>query len=1180
MPVAFGPFVLDGDRFELRRDGARCPLQPKAMRLLLHLVEQRARVVTKDELFALGWPGQAPADAALNTAIRSIRRALGDDAREQRWIQTAHTQGYRFVGALAPPPADAEQAAGGEPADALRPEPPAPPLPAGPPVPAAAAAPREHKQVSVLCCSWHETVAHLAPAGAEAVDRTMRGLQSQADALVARFGGTLLQRSEAGCTALFGAPQAHEDHARRALLAGLALAGTPAPPGAPRAAVGVHGGPVVVGTLAGEGLYVAPCETLRLAREAAAQAAAGELWASDATVAPLRSGLRLAPQAAARDAAGAEGPAAVLWQVLGIEVVRGGVPQAAAAARMPFVGRDIERALLDERLEAARSGRGQVVAIVGEAGIGKSRLLGEFRDALPGAAAPLEAHCLPYAGAIAYHPVTALLRGLAGAAPGEAPALLVARLASRLPPRPSGIEAGATSPAPAGAAAAATAPRVAGPAGHPQVAEATALLAAWLGAPFDAAVLAHLSPQAQRERAFELTVALALGAGAPSVVLFEDLHWIDPESEDWLRRLAAGVPGAAALLVVTLRPEARPAWLDAPWVTRLALPPLSPAASLRLMRSTAAPGALSPAAAEDIARRAAGNPFFVEELSRALDGRGLASVPGSVMDVLAARIDRLAPQDKHLLQVAALVGAPLPLALWQSVAGCSAEALDAALERLQQAGFVFATGGQGASGGVRGCVFKHALTQEVAYRSMLDEARRPLHERTARALEAEFPAVAAEQPERLARHYAEAGALREAALAWRRASRRAYERSAHALAAEHAREGLRALAALPAAPARDALELRLQLALGPALMSSRGYADPAVRPAWERARVLAPAHGDAVAGFKALIGLWNYHWVRGEIGLAVERARELLGRLGEDGDAGWRLRAHAALGETLFHQGAHREALQQLERATAAAQDIARPGLASGAAHVIGLSYCAWTRWHLGEPAAALALAARAVGLARGLRHPLSLAVALSLQAGLLQFEGLAAETALSAAEAAALSREQGFPFWEGTALVLLGWATACRDDGQGADVEAGRLTLARGLEVFHATGARVQLSAWLRLQAEVLARAGETAAAQQALDEALAWAARTGERYVEPEIWRLRARGLAQAGETAAAEAACREATALAQAQGALGLARRTALDWAGLLRAAGRADEARTLLAPWADAAASTGAGELPPP
>lgn len=1103
MHYRFGEFSLHPDAFVLRRGDRPIPLQPRAFRVLSCLIAERHRVVTRAELIAHCWDGRVVADAALNTAVRAIRRALGEDGHDRGTIRTHHKRGYRFT-------ADVRIIN-------------TPVVPGG-----GEAAPqtdeREYKHVGVLCCVVTGAVQLAARLGAEDMDALMRTVLAAADEIVARYDGTVLSHAEDGFTAVFGAPMAHEDPVRRGVLAALELARRVSETVSARTAgfagpaMGLHCGPVLVGLLPGTGgqPYVAAGRTTAMARALQQAAQAGELLISEAAWRTVSAEVH------AECTRAGDLPA---WRVSGVVAERAGVPKSAAGPAAPFLGRERELALLHERLGMARDGQGQIIIVSGEPGIGKSCLLREFRRHLAGVDW-YQGHCLPYAGNAPLFPVLELVRRLCGARVEDPPATVASRLAEVLE------QAGCRGP------------------------ENVALVMQLLDLDVTPDSLVRLSPQLRRERALSLLYDLVLFGPRrqPHVLVIEDLHWADAWSRRWLKGLAGRIAGARALLVLTCRTGHEGDWPQVAPRTRMELPPLTRQATRELIDALAQ--GLAAGVAIDIAERAAGNPFFVEELTRAMAGGGKpGTIPETVQGVLAARIDRLPPAGKRLLQTAAVIGTRIPVTLWSAVAGGTEKQMHAALDQLQSEGFVLEL----RAAPLRTCAFKHALTREVAYRSLSSGMREDLHARTARLIEQELPDSVLAQPEVLAHHYTRAGDHGAAVRCWQQGARRAYERSAISESIQYVRMGLSLLEQLPAGHTRDRAELELLMALGPALMAARGYADGEVGRVWQRARELCGVFSDGTGLFKACIGSWNFHWVRGELSQAVTRAGELL-KLARTGGSPVRLmRAHAAMGETLLHAGRLVEARRHLDRGVGHFSALDRHTHATDAPGIACLCYAGWVRWHLGRPDPAPDPAEQALTLARRLGHPFSLAVALCLGAELHQFRMHAGPTLELSEEAIALCRDQGFPFWEGTARVLNGWATA-----QLGGAREGVAIARQGLAIFCATGARVQLSSWYGLLAEACLLAGEVPAGHDALDRAFHWAAETGEKYHTPENHRLRAGLLHSEGRMEQAEASLGLALSAARAQRSRPREWRATLDLARLLFETGRPAEARDLLTP----------------
>ena len=551
MRYVFDDCTLDTERYELRRASVRIPLRPKVFQLLAYLITHRDRVILKDELIAHLWPNQFIGDTALKSCIMTARKAVGDAGRAQRIIQTLHGHGYRFV------------------ADVIT-DAPTPPAGSTGPVPSRVSAPpaldnrvatgpvavtplttpwpleREHKQVTALCCR----LAHVATLATRLDPEVMHALMQEvfalAQATMQHYEGTMTHYTGKGFMALFGAPLAHEDHARRAVLAALELqqrlgAHRPAPPLPPdvslNACLGVHTGPVVVGPLEGDTqrLYTAVGATTHLAIRLQHLAAPGTVVLSDATYRLVRHEVQ-SKAVGSLTLPGSTVPVAV-YCVRGFIQRRAGVSGRGARSLSRFVGRAQELAILHQRLAHASQRQGQVVGIIGEPGMGKSRLLYEFAQSLSGRAVTYrEGHCFAYGRATPYLPVRDLLRQSCGILEADGPEDITRKVHESIQ------KAGVTSAA------------------------ALPLLLQLLDVPIQAERIDQISPQARRSRTFALLwqVFLHDSRRQPLVVAVENAHWMDATSEEWLTTLVERLPTAAMLLLVTYRPGYRPPGWSSP----------------------------------------------------------------------------------------------------------------------------------------------------------------------------------------------------------------------------------------------------------------------------------------------------------------------------------------------------------------------------------------------------------------------------------------------------------------------------------------------------------------------------------------------------------------------------------------------------------------------------------------
>ena len=467
------------------------------------------------------------------------------------------------------------------------------------------------------------------------------------------------------------------------------------------------------------------------------------------------------------------------------------------------------------RLESAMRGQGQIVGISGEAGIGKSRLLYEFCQGVVGKPIGyVEAQCLSYGPATPYLPVLEALKASCGITDADTPDVVVERVSVGL--REVGMD-----------------PARSGP-----------YLFHLLGLQEGVERLATLEPAVRKARVFETLRQMWVGRSRqlPLVIVVEDLQWIDTISEEFFVSLAEVLVGSPILLVSTYRAGYRPPWIDKSYATQMALLPLAPDESRHVLKSALGAGEISDALADLIVAKAEGNPFFVEELGRAVREQGgpaaALAVPDTIQEVLLGRIGRLAPEDKRLLEIAAVVGKHVPFAIVHAVAGIGEDVLRAVCARLKSAEFLHET----SVSPDPEYTFRHALTHEVAYASVPPEQRQILHARIVEAIERRYPDRLADHVERLA-HHAVLGEVWAKAVGYlRQAAARATARSAHREAVEYLEQALAALARLPESRAKleAAIDVRLDFRLALLPLGELGQ----ILPYLLEAEVLAESLGD------------------------------------------------------------------------------------------------------------------------------------------------------------------------------------------------------------------------------------------------------------------------------------------------------------------------------------------------
>jgi len=1013
----------------------------------------------------------------------------------------------------------------------------------------------ERKQVTVLFADLKGSMELLADRDPEEARKLLDPVLELMMDAVHRFEGTVNQVMGDGIMALFGAPLAHEDHAVRACYAALRMQESVAQyaegvfrsHGVPiQIRVGLNSGEVVVRAI-GSDLhmdYTAVGQTTHLAARMEQMATPGTTLLAPATLQLAEGYVQVA----------ARGPVAVkgltdsveIYALTGASAQRTRLHAAAARGLTRFVGRDAEIEQIRRALALAQDGRGQLVAIVGEPGVGKSRLVYEFthshrtQDWLI-----LEAGSVSYGKATSYLPVIDLLKAYFKVHDRETHREIREKVTGKVLSLDRALE------------------------------PALSAFLSLLEVPVEDAAWERLDPPQRRQQTLDAVKRLLLRESQvqPLLVLFEDLHWIDRETQVLLDMLVESLPNARLLLLVNYRPEYQHAWGSKPSYRQLRVDALAAESADGLLTSLLGTDPSLDSLKRTLIARTEGNPLFLEESvrtlveTRALIGeRGAyrlvhrdapSHVPATVQAILAARIDRLAPEDKRLLQAAAVIGKDVPFALLLAMAELPEEELRRGLAHLQAAEFLY----EARLFPDLEYTFKHALTQDVAYRSLLKASRVRRHEDIARLLEQGFPGLAENRPDLLAHHYTEAGLSALAIPYWHRAGQRASERAAHVEAIAHLTRGLELVAILPESTERVLQDLPLQAALAVSLMATQGFAAPEVGLAYARLRELCGQAGETAQVVDAVAGLWAYHAMRSEFAPARELGEELLrlGRRAQNTDV--LLRAHHALEVTLFRIGEFAGALRHAEQGVALCDPgqhrarAARHGFDLGANLRTG---GAWALWMLGYPDRALRWASDAVALARELGHRHTLAQILYHTARLHQFLRDPRAVVDHAEACVAVAVEHGFSFWRADGMKLLGWALAM----QGRPSE-GLTRLRESLAAYRATGALSGMPYDLALLAEVCGQAGLVEEGLAALGEALAIVDRTGERNYEAELHRLEGELRLRHEESSQEADSCfRQAVDIARRQGARSLELRAATSLARVLAGRGRRDDARTTL------------------
>jgi class 3 adenylate cyclase/tetratricopeptide (TPR) repeat protein len=1012
----------------------------------------------------------------------------------------------------------------------------------------------ERKQVTVLFADLRGSLEILADRDPEDARRLLDPVLERMMEAVHRYEGTVNQVMGDGIMALFGAPLAHEDHAVRACYAALRMQesiGSLAEELRQRHGlsvqirVGLNSGEVVVRSV-GSDLrmdYTAVGQTTHLAGRMEQLAPPGQIFLTEHTL-RLVEGYIAVKSLGPVPVKGLAAPVAI-YELKGPGPIRSRLQLAAARGLSRFVGRDAELGELSAAMEQARGGHGQVVALVGEPGVGKSRLVREFTAVhLPAEWRVLETFATSFDTSAAYLPMISLLRGYFDLHEWDDARTIREKVTAAL----LGLDQSLLGALPA--------------------------LLTLLDLPVEDLAWQGLDPRQRRQRTLDAIRRLLIRESQrrPLCLVIEDLHWIDPEAQAVLDALVDSLPAARILLLVTYRPEYKQGWSRKSYYAQIAVHPLPHGMAEELLRGLLGDGADVAKLRAQLIERTEGNPFFLEESVRHLVetgalygergayrvGRGAdtVEVPATVQALLAARIDRLPPEDKRVLQCAAVIGKDVPLPLLEAIAEVSDDDLRRSVHDLQAAEFLYET----SLFPVFEYTFKHALTLDVAFGTLLQDRRRALDARLVETLERRSDDPIVERIERLAHHAFRGGVWDKAVTYSREAGTRAYARSAHRTAVRYFEQGLQALTQLPETPEAigQGIDLRLDLRASLSPLGDFGR----MLDYMTEAERLAEALGDRrrlglVSSFLA-----NYFNVMLDLERAVEYGERAVAIASELHDTTVMTLANNFLGLARYSMGEFPAAIELARRNIALLQDdLARDlfGLALLPA-VYARTVVAWSLAELGNFSEAAEIAREGIAIAEAVDHPYSLVFAclglgtVHLRRGDFQ----EAITHLERAVRTCRTRDLPVIFAQaasplGSAYCLAGRADAALDLLKEAIEQA----IAIGDPFGH----------WLRAagRAEVYIRVGRAADALPLAQRGVDISKAVKGRGVT--AWALRLVGEVAAAQTPPlvdeAEAAYREALKMAQEMGMRPLEARCRLGLGALYQQAARPVEARAEIA-----------------
>lgn len=909
---------------------------------------------------------------------------------------------------------------------------------------------------------------------------------------IRRYGGYIGRYFGDGLLIYFGYPRAHDDDAIMAVRAalairtavqGLRLAALPEDFRELNIHMGIHTGLVIAGELGRGDIRVSAeivGDTPNIAARLEEKAEAGAIVISQATHQLVAAHFNCQPIGYPKLKGVAEQIAA--FRVLSERDAQSRHSALKAHDARPLIGRERELEVLLDRWRAANGGFGQASIIVGEPGIGKSRLVRALREELAQPHTFVHCVCSSRLSNSAFFPIIDLLERLLGFGPDDLPEMRLAKLEAALDA--AGLPAS----------------------------EVVPFLAFLLSVPtLNRYPEPGLSASGRREKTMDWVLDWLLALAGDRTLLFavEDLHWADASTLDLVAILLDRLPKLRILLLLTFRPEFQPGWANGTRLTRIDLTRLTADQVMHMLENLTDGKDLPRQLSRQIVEKAEGVPLFVEEMTKMaieVNPDSLTpepslrlAIPATLQGSLTARLDRLG-RAKATAQLAATLGREFPYDLLQAVSPLEANELEHDLSVLVDAELLDRP--EVSSRAVYN--FKHSLMQEAAYDSLLRATRRKYHYRVADALVRLFPEITESRPELIADHYTSAGDSQKAFEQWRRAGHRALGRSANVEATSHLQQAIELIKYLPPSLQRDQDEAALQIALGTSVAAVKGFGASEVEGAYARARTLCSRLGEAPQIHSALRGLEAFYQVRGPLGAAKDIGEQLLRMAKQSRDHFLIAEAQRALGWCLFCLGELAEAERHL---TASMQQGTSDRswdnpLAFGIDNrVMALANLAWVSGYLGRPAEAFRLSERSVLLAREVARPQSLAYALCVSAAVHQGLGATRATQYLAEQTIALSKDNAFSYWNAWATILLGWALA-----QQGQAKKGMDILRSGLAAYRATGAELFRPYSLGLLAETCGKAGGADEGLDLIAEALDSAFQNDAHFFDAELHRVRA--------------------------------------------------------------------------
>lgn len=975
----------------------------------------------------------------------------------------------------------------------------------------------ERRQLTVLFSDMIDSTPLSERLDPEDLREIIRNYQDACTSAIFLYEGYLANFLGDGVLAYFGYPSAHEDDARRAVRAGLNIVEsiqsisqrTQEKFGiALQVRVGIHTGLAVVGDIDKSDTLESRLiigQTPNLAARIQSTAKPDTVHVSGNTYNLIR-GYFESTELGAHQLKGIS-QAVPVYRINCASTVTSRL-EINHGQLIPFVGREPELALLHQKWRDVQTGKGQIVLLSGEAGVGKSRLQHALKDYVLATSESwvIELRNSPYHRSSAFYPVIDFLeRTVFRFEKNESPDEKLTRIEEFLVQYQTDL------------------------------AESVPLIALLLSIPLNTRYdPPALTPQRQKQKTIELLSVIFLQRAKRQPVLFivEDLHWSDPSSLEFIEHLMAHCNDYTILVLLIYRSKFKPAWHARDNMSAIELAGLSQANAAEIIRCISNTKELPREAIEHIIEKTDGVPLFLEELTKSMIESGMLisrdnryelsapihtlGIPATIQDSLTARLDRF-PQAKQIAQLASVIGREFSFDILQSIPGAHCQNLRTYLATLVQAGILFENGSQSNTL----YSFRHALIQDTAYSSLLKSARKSYHKLIAESIEKTSLHIVETQPELLAQHYTKADETEKAIQYWLTAGLRALQHSANVESISHLKQGLELVKSVQDNSQRTSFEVQLYSTIGPALIATRGFGDTEVGQTYQKLGKLSQHVSNDLHLNVALWGQWVYSLVRGDLTKAHALSLEMKKTGQQSNNMAIQIEGHWTLGDTLFWLADFNAANRELEKAI----ESYDPEQHHIHAYIHGQDPCVAAHcyrscnyWHMGYPDKAHAENKAAIDLAHTLRHPFSIGWSLAFAFMVRMFGNEYQEAKEWSEHTIAYCSEQAYPFWLNAAAIVHGWSVSLL-----GEPESGLPAIEQGLADWDLIGSVIVRPMFMGLYAEALGVAGQTGKALNIADEAIALTRKHSEIASELDLHRIKGELLKKIGQLTEAETSFR---------------------------------------------------------